>query len=77
MLGVLISLMAVYICERENNLFSIKDSMVLIAMAVIENFGVRQLISLWRVTGFFSSLKSSKGWGKMVRKGFSNVAKTG
>jgi hypothetical protein len=38
--------------------------------AFLENFGVRQMISLWRVTGFFSALRQTTDWGDMERKGF-------
>lgn len=38
--------------------------------AVIENFGYRQLNSLWRVMGIWQFLWKKKGWGEMTRKGF-------
>lgn len=47
-----------------------KDLAVLLALAVVENFGYRQLSTWWRLRGTFSSLRRVKGWGKMERRGF-------
>jgi peptidoglycan-N-acetylglucosamine deacetylase len=70
MLGILISVTALFIAEKDENYFSVKEFFVLLGFAILENFGFRQLISFWRVSGYFSALKKPKGWGKMVRKGF-------
>lgn len=72
MLGVLVSVSALLIAEKNVNYFSVKEFFVLLGFAIFENFGLRQLISFWRVIGYFSALKKPKGWGKMVRKGFSS-----
>jgi hypothetical protein len=58
--------------EKETDYFTLKELMVLIFYALVENFGPRQLISLWRVSGYINSLKKPKGWGKMERRGFAN-----
>ncbi|MFC1746807.1 hypothetical protein ACFLZR_00545, partial [Candidatus Neomarinimicrobiota bacterium] len=50
--------------------FRTRETVLMLYYAILENFGFRQLSSLWRVTGFINSLKKPKGWGKMVRKGF-------
>jgi peptidoglycan-N-acetylglucosamine deacetylase len=42
-------------------------------MAVAENFGLRQIISFWRVKAYFSSMQKAKGWGAQSRKGFRKV----
>ncbi|MFW6064768.1 MAG: hypothetical protein ACOC8Y_04250 [Candidatus Natronoplasma sp.] len=36
--------------------------------AVLENFGYRQLHSLWKFRGILQFLKKDKGWGEMVRE---------
>jgi cellulose synthase/poly-beta-1,6-N-acetylglucosamine synthase-like glycosyltransferase len=47
------------------------DLFRLFFLAVIENFGYRQLTIYWRIHGFISALRKVEGWGKMERKGFS------
>ena len=40
----------------------------LFALAVLENFGYRQLNALWRMTGFFQHLRGRPArWGEMKR----------
>lgn len=70
LMGILISLSSLFMAEKETEYFTIKELMILILYSFIENFGPRQLISLWRVSGYINSLKKPKGWGKMERKGF-------
>ena len=45
--------------------------MQLLWLAVIENFGYRQLSTFWRARGLWSALRGKAAWGKMDRKGFS------
>ena len=71
MLGILVSVTSLFIAGKDADYFSVKEFFVLLGFAIFENLGLRQLISFWRVTGYFSALKKPKGWGKMVRKGFS------
>ena len=68
--GILISIASLIITVEDTQYFSAKDLCILVFFSVIENFGIRQLFSLWRVTGFFSSLRSAQTWGTMPRKGF-------
>jgi cellulose synthase/poly-beta-1,6-N-acetylglucosamine synthase-like glycosyltransferase/HEAT repeat protein len=70
LMGILISVSSLYLAEKESDYFTFKELAVLVFYAFIENFGLRQLISFWRVTGYVNSLKKPKGWGKMERKGF-------
>jgi len=70
LMGVGISVCSLLIAEHDRKTFPLRDLFVLLAYAVIENFGFRQLVSFWRVGGYFSSMRRPKGWGKMVRKGF-------
>jgi cellulose synthase/poly-beta-1,6-N-acetylglucosamine synthase-like glycosyltransferase len=70
LLGILVSLASLFISEFDRALYSNKDMNKLIGMAIIENFGVRQVISLWRVSAYFSSMRKNRGWGAQVRTGF-------
>lgn len=71
LMGVLVSMFSLFVAEMETDQFSTRGVVTLIAYAVIENFGFRQLTSWWRVSGYLSSLRKPKGWGQMERKGFS------
>ncbi|MFC1619704.1 glycosyltransferase family 2 protein [Candidatus Neomarinimicrobiota bacterium] len=46
------------------------DLLRLFLLAILENFGYRQINSYWRIRGFFSGIFGKSGWGKMERKGF-------
>lgn len=70
LMGVGTSVCSLLIAEHDRETFPLRDLAILLAFAVIENFGFRQLVSFWRVVGYFSSMRRPKGWGKMVRKGF-------
>jgi len=69
LLGIIISISAVLIAEREDQYFSPKDMTILLFYAVIENFGPRQWISFWRIRGQFNVIFGEDGWGKIKRKG--------
>ena len=53
------------------------DLLKLFFLAIIENFGYRQLTIYWRIHGFISALRKVEGWGKMERKGFATTPKVG
>ncbi|OGU07287.1 MAG: glycosyl transferase [Gemmatimonadetes bacterium RBG_16_66_8] len=46
------------------------DLLRLLALAVIENIGYRQLTSWWRFRGLVSALRRKTAWGDMARTGF-------
>ncbi|MFA7324271.1 MAG: glycosyltransferase, partial [Candidatus Nanopelagicales bacterium] len=71
--GVLVSMISLYLTEKETNYFARGEVGTLIWYAIIENFGYRQLASFWRVSGYFSAMRKPKGWGKMSRKGFATT----
>ena len=71
LMGILVSMTGILFTEYKRNYFTFKETAILLTYAFLENFGPRQIISLWRVGGYISSMKKPKGWGKMVRKGFS------
>ncbi len=70
LLGILVSLSALFISEHDRQIYCTKDMIRLLGMAVFENFGVRQLISLLRVSAYFSAMRKNRGWGAQVRTGF-------
>jgi cellulose synthase/poly-beta-1,6-N-acetylglucosamine synthase-like glycosyltransferase len=47
-----------------------RDLAILTLVAVVENFGYRQLNNLWRLKGYWQFLRKQQGWGEMTRKGF-------
>lgn len=69
-MGVMISMSSILIAERQLTYFSYRDTLKMLAIALAENFGPRQVFSMWRVLGFLSAMKKPQGWGKMERKGF-------
>jgi cellulose synthase/poly-beta-1,6-N-acetylglucosamine synthase-like glycosyltransferase len=48
-----------------------RDLAVLGLVAVVENFGYRQLCNVWRLWGWYLYLRKRQGWGPMQRKAFS------
>ena len=46
------------------------DVAKLLAAAVVENLGFRQLMTLWRATGVIDGFRGKAGWGAMERRGF-------
>jgi len=69
--GVLLSMSAVVLEEFTLRRYpSVSDLGLLLAAAVLENFGYRQLLALWRVEGLWDALRGKRGWGAMERSGF-------
>jgi cellulose synthase/poly-beta-1,6-N-acetylglucosamine synthase-like glycosyltransferase len=73
--GVLLSIWAVLAeelgLERHRPL---REVVVLLGVAVLENFGYRQLNSWWRLRAVAGFLRRRESWGEMERKGFSRAA---
>lgn len=46
-----------------------RDLLVLMLHALIENFGYRQLTTLWRVEGLWNAIRRKRVWGVMTRSG--------
>ena len=69
--GVLLSLFSLLLEE-----FTLKryekpwDVVKLFLMAILENFGYRQLHSWWRLKAIFDLMMKKKSWGEMQRKAF-------
>ena len=47
-----------------------RDLAILGIVAVLENFGYRQLCNLWRIQGWWQYLRKNEQWGPMARKAF-------
>ena len=46
-----------------------REAARLLALAVVENFGYRQLTNVWRVLGLLDAVRGRRGWGDMPRRG--------
>lgn len=69
--GVFISVATLILEEMELRRFPrARDLAILTSIAILENFGYRQLSNFWRVRGFWQFLRKQQGWGVMTRKGF-------
>jgi hypothetical protein len=73
LMGVLVSVSSLLIAEKNNRYFSSQELAILIGYSIIENFGIKQYFSLWRVGGYLNILRRPKGWEKAERKGFSSA----
>jgi hypothetical protein len=75
--GVLLSLAAVLLEDLAFRQFERqRDLLRLVAYAVAENFGYRQLMTGYRLRGFFAYLRGDKAWGEIRRVGFAQVELT-
>ena len=73
-LGVFISVGSLILEELELKRFPRAHHLaVLMVVAVLENFGYRQVNNLWRMAGWWQFLRGTGGWGEMHRKGFNIV----
>jgi cellulose synthase/poly-beta-1,6-N-acetylglucosamine synthase-like glycosyltransferase len=69
--GVLLSLTAVLLEDVAFHRYGqIRELLKLVVFSVAENFGYRQIITAYRVRGFFAYLRGDKAWGEIQRIGF-------
>lgn len=68
--GMVISLFSLWITERNQSVYSVKETFIMVLVAIIENFGYRQMMSLHRITSTFSALRDTGDWGSQKRVGF-------
>lgn len=69
--GVAISVATLLLAERQLRRFpKISQLALLLAVAVLENFGYRQLNTIWRLKGWWQFARKRGEWGTMTRKGF-------
>ena len=72
--GVLLSMSAIVLEELTRRRYpAARDIATLFVAAVIENFGFRQLLTVWRTRGLIDGLRGKQGWGAMERRGFGKV----
>ena len=71
-LGTLISVTSLMISEKETIYANSRDFIKLVWFSIIENFGFRQILSVWRIMGYFNTIKNVSSWGNIDRKGFKN-----
>jgi cellulose synthase/poly-beta-1,6-N-acetylglucosamine synthase-like glycosyltransferase len=70
-LGGALSLSAVALEELSFRRYPrLSDLLRLFCLALLENFGYRQLSAWWRLKGTISAIRGVQGWGHMTRKGF-------
>lgn len=70
-LGSLLSVAAVFMEEMRLRRYPRwTDFLKLVLYGVLENFGYRQLNTLWRVAAIVSYLRRNTDWGSMERRGF-------
>lgn len=71
--GVLISVLSLLLEQDEIERFSHpKDLFFVLITAIVENFGFRQICSIWRIRGLIQHFRGMKPtWGTMERRGFS------
>ena len=72
--GILISISSILLAERQILYFRPREFLRLLGVAVLENFGFRQLMSLGRVITNLQFFFVNRGWQKGARKGFSTRA---
>lgn len=71
-MGLMNSLVALMLDESYGYFNSTRDTSRLLVMAIIENFGFRQMTVAWRIRALFGG-RSVKGWGNMERRGVANL----
>ena len=73
-LGIVLSIASVVLEELSFRRYSRwRDLIHLFWLALIENFGYRQLNAFWRIRGFVSKIRGVSSWGAMERRGFGAV----
>lgn len=51
----------------------LRDVLRLFGLALVENFGYRQLTTIWRLRGLVQAMRGVNDWGEQERKGFANA----
>ncbi|MDH3190507.1 MAG: glycosyltransferase family 2 protein, partial [Acidimicrobiia bacterium] len=74
-MGLINSFLAILLDESFGYYNSPRDTARLIGMALVENFGFRQLTVAWRIRALFGGRKT-KVWGNMERQGVTKLAES-
>lgn len=73
-IGVFMSVAALALEESGMRRFPhVGNLLTLLVIAIVENFGYRQLNNFWRLRGLWQFLRGDSSWGKMPREGFRAV----
>ncbi|MCF7740836.1 MAG: glycosyltransferase [Candidatus Marinimicrobia bacterium] len=72
--GITLSIVSIGLEEMTFRRFSnLGDLAKLYLLAILENFGFRQMTAYWRIKGILAAIRgTNSGWGEMKRKGFGN-----
>ena len=71
-LGIFLSIATLVLEEIQLRRFpKARELTILAGIAIIENFGYRQLSNVWRLQGWWQFIRKQQSWGTMTRKGFS------
>lgn len=73
LIGTLISLSSLVIAQKDLEYLTRKDILILIFYSIAENFGPRQMLSIWRFGATMKILWKQEGWGQAQRRGFETV----
>jgi len=57
-----------------SNLVFNNRKVLLVVFGILENFGYRQMNSLFKVKAFWDTIRRRRAWGQMQRKGFQGTA---
>ena len=77
-LGIALSFAAVGLEELSFRRYPrMRDLLHLLAVAIAENVGYRQISIYWRLRGMVSKLRGASSWGAMERKGFASSTPEG
>lgn len=69
--GMLLSVSAVLLEQFTARRYpAARDVLELLWVAVLENLGFRQLLTIWRTQALIDVIRRKKGWGAMERRGF-------
>jgi cellulose synthase/poly-beta-1,6-N-acetylglucosamine synthase-like glycosyltransferase len=75
LLGILLSVAALALEEFSFRRHPRKrDALRLLGFAVVENFGFRQLVDLWRILAFVDLARGNRAWGEQRRRGIGHAA---
>ena len=75
LIGMLLSLQAMALDDLGFNSYrGIKTRLTLVATALLENFGYRQILLYHRLKGMVDFIRGGQAWGEMKRKGFAQPA---
>ncbi|MGP3778762.1 glycosyltransferase [Halanaerobium saccharolyticum] len=71
LMGVLLSIISLFFEEMTFHKYSkLSDKLTLVFYAFLENFGYRQLHTIWRLRGLFDYFSKKESWGSQKRKRF-------